>query len=41
MESARTMQAYKNKDSIYPNMITFSSFHHSTNRVGWRWCCFL
>jgi len=39
MDNAHTMQAYKNKDSIYPNMITFSSFHHPTNRV--RWCCFI
>jgi hypothetical protein len=41
MDSARTMQAYKNKDSICPNMITFSSFHHPTNGVGRGWCCFL
>jgi hypothetical protein len=40
MDSAHTMQAYKNKDSIYPNMITFSSFHHPTNGVGCGWCCF-
>jgi hypothetical protein len=41
MDSARTMQAYKNKDSICPNMITFSSFYHPTNRMGKGWCCFI